>query len=272
MTANPSRPRNITESRDYLAYQIKANQIPLSGRQKEEVRLYLTRNPSVAPVLNPFTRVSPEERKRVIRKALRQCVSDGVVAQAADPGEQHNYRNYDDEQLLNTLYAQVVGLDVLETLLQDEDVSSITVINESTILYEKNGQTYIHPSGFENRARMIEVIKNLAIRGGQQLTPAAPTADLAFPPPQVVRIHETLPWKPRRRRRLEVQFRLYGREKVYPARYRQYVGRRRGLSGYPGRGRPGKSPLFHFRQTVRGDHQNSEYLQSRQPLRAVEVL
>ncbi len=179
----------MTEGRDYLAYQIKVAHIPLSDRQKEAVRLYLTRNPEVSPVLNPFTRVLPEERERILRRSLRKCVSDGVVAQAANPADQHLYQNYDDDRLINTLYAQVVGLDVLETLLGDDDVSSITVINQNTILYEKHGQTYIHPSGFESQERMIEVIKNLAIRGGQQLTPASPTADLAFPPPHVVRIH-----------------------------------------------------------------------------------
>ena len=187
-TTPPNRGRQMTESRDYLAYQIKAVQIPLSDKQKDAVRRYLTLNPEVAPVLNPFVRKLPEERDRIIRQALRQCVADGVVAQVADPGEQHFYKTADDA-LLDALYAQVVGLDVLETLLQDDDVSSITVINENSILYEKNGQTYVHPGGFESRDRMVDVNKNLAIRGGQQLTPAAPTADLAFPPPQVVRIH-----------------------------------------------------------------------------------
>ncbi|MCG3211830.1 MAG: hypothetical protein FOGNACKC_05476 [Anaerolineae bacterium] len=182
------KPRQLTEGRDYLAFQMKAAAVPLADRQKEAVRLYLTRNPEVAPVLNPFVRKPPEERERLIRAALRQCIADGVVAQANHLGEQHRYRA-PDEALVNALYAQVVGLDVLETLLQDEEVSSITVINESSILYEKSGRTYVHPGGFESRERMIEVIKNLAIRGGQQLTPTAPTADLAFPPPQVVRIH-----------------------------------------------------------------------------------
>jgi Flp pilus assembly CpaF family ATPase len=179
----------MSDSRDYLAHQLKTATIPLTDRQKEAVRLYLTRNPEVALVLNPFSRVPAADRDRLIRNALRQCVADGVVATAADPGEGHRYRTADDDQLLNTLYAQVVGLDVLETLLQDEEVSSITVVNQKTVLYEKGGQTYLLPGGFESQERMIEVVKNLAIRGGQQLTPAAPTADLAFPPPQVVRIH-----------------------------------------------------------------------------------
>lgn len=188
MSRKSPPPQPIAAGRDYLAFQMKGATVPLSGKQKDQARQYLTRNPEVAPVLNPFVRRPPQERERILRDALRRCIADGVLAQAAEPGQAHRY-NSPDEKLINSLYAQVVGLDVLETLLADEEVSSITVIHEKSILYEKGGRYYAHPGGFESRERMIEVIKNLAIRGGQQLTPAAPTADLAFPPPQVVRIH-----------------------------------------------------------------------------------
>lgn len=115
----------------------------------------------------------------------------GVLAHAGELNHRQDYKS-PTEPLIEALYAQVVGLDVLESLLSDPDVTSITVINEGTILYEKSGQMYQSPFGFESRERMIEVIKNLAIRGGQQLTPARPAADLAFPPPEVVRVHLTI--------------------------------------------------------------------------------
>lgn len=182
----------FSEARDYLAFRLKPFQIQLSERQREAVRSYLI-GKIPAQVLNPFARMDADERQRLIHKALEDCVRAETLLHADFTGDSHRevYAS-PTKDLIESMYAQVVGLDVLEPLLHDEDVSSITVINEGCVLYEKAGQTYQSPYGFESRSRMMEVIKNLAIRGGQQLTPAKPTADLAFPPPQVVRIHLTI--------------------------------------------------------------------------------
>lgn len=183
---------SIGASRDYLALRLKPSQIQLTDRQREAVRTFLI-NKIPPQVLNPFVRMDAQERQNTIRIAMEECVRAGTLVQADYTGETHREKfSSPTESLLSSMYAQTVGLDVLEPLLNDEDVTSITVINEGTILYEKNGQVFQSPFGFENRERMVEVIKNLAIRGGQQLTPSKPTADLAFPPPQVVRIHLTI--------------------------------------------------------------------------------
>lgn len=181
--------KQITEARDYLALRLKPAEIQLTDRQRDAIRSFLISKLPPA-YLNPFTRMDAHERQERIYKELAECVRAGTLIHADFTGDTHRETFASPtEPLIRSMYAQVVGLDALEPLLQDEEVSSITVVNEGTILYEKGGQIYQSPFGFESRARMIEVIKNLAIRGGQQLTPQKPTADLAFPPPQVVRIH-----------------------------------------------------------------------------------
>lgn len=178
----------VIGTRDYLALRLKPTAVQLSDRQRDAVREYLVRA-LPGHILNPFARVA--DRQARIRRALEECVRARVLVHAGETDHRYDYSSPTDT-LLEALYAQVVGLDVLEPLLADPEVTSITVINEGTILYEKGGQVYQSPFGFESRERMVEVIKNLAIRGGQQLTPARPTADLAFPPPEVVRVHLTI--------------------------------------------------------------------------------
>lgn len=178
---------SLAISRDYLAHSLATGTIQLSDAQKEAVRSYLTRNVP-AKILNPFARVS--NRRTIINTALHQCIENRTLLV---PGvdKDRNWTSPDDI-LVEAIYAQVVGLDVLQPLLDDPDITSITVLDHQTILYEKMGQTYESPHIFSSPERVVEVIKNLAIRGGQQLTSQKPTADLAFPPPNVVRIHLTI--------------------------------------------------------------------------------
>ncbi len=183
---------SLVGARDYLALRLKPTEIQLTGRQRDAVRAYLV-NSVPAAVLNPFARMDAGERRKIINEALEECIRAGTLIHSDYTSEHHRERFASPtETLVQSMYAQTVGLDAMEPLLQDDEVTSITVINEGMILYEKGGHTYQSPFGFESRDRMVEVIKNLAIRGGQQLTPAQPTADLAFPPPQVVRIHLTI--------------------------------------------------------------------------------
>ena len=142
----------LIHTRDYLALRLKSSRIKLTQIQRDEVRAWLVRA-LPAQVLSPFARI--EGRQAQIREAISQCIAAGVLVRGAEVGSRHTFGTPTDE-LVEAVFSQTAGLDVLEGLLADPEVTSITVISESNILYEKGGKTHQSPFGFESRDRMIE--------------------------------------------------------------------------------------------------------------------
>lgn len=81
------------------------------------------------------------------------------------------------EQLRKELYASIRGLDILEEILEQEDVTEIMINGAEDIFLEERGRIYRWQKKFESRQKLEDIIQQIVARANRIVNEASPIVD-----------------------------------------------------------------------------------------------
>ena len=80
-------------------------------------------------------------------------------------------------QLQNELFNAVRGLDVLQEILEDAEVTEIMVNGPDDIFIEKKGKLSRYPGRFSSREKLEDIIQNIVGKANKRVNESTPVAD-----------------------------------------------------------------------------------------------
>ena len=81
------------------------------------------------------------------------------------------------QSLRKEIYDSIRGLDILQNLLADEEITEIMVNGTDNIFVEKEGKILRYNSGFSSRERLIDIIQQIVSRSNRRVNEASPIVD-----------------------------------------------------------------------------------------------
>ncbi len=79
------------------------------------------------------------------------------------------------------LFHAIRGLDVLQEILEDEEVTEIMVNGYNRIFIEKRGQLYRYPGVFTSADKLNDIIQTIVARANKRVNEASPIVDTRLP-------------------------------------------------------------------------------------------
>ena len=79
------------------------------------------------------------------------------------------------------LFHAIRGLDVLQGILEDEEVTEIMVNGADRIFIEKKGQLYRYPGTFSSGDKLNDIIQTIVARANKRVNEASPIVDTRLP-------------------------------------------------------------------------------------------
>ncbi|MDG0791667.1 CpaF family protein [Cohnella ginsengisoli] len=95
------------------------------------------------------------------------------------------------EAAVSRLFHSFRGLDALQPLLADPDVTEIMIVGHDRIFFEKGGRLQRAPLGFESRERLEDLIQSIVGQVNRIVNEASPIVDARLPDGS--RVHVVLP-------------------------------------------------------------------------------
>ena len=95
------------------------------------------------------------------------------------------------KEIAGELFNAMRGLDILQPLIEDPQITEIMVNGPDSVFYEKNGKLITSEIRFCNRAHLSGVITNLFGRANKMIHEQKPLADMRLPGGE--RVHAALP-------------------------------------------------------------------------------
>lgn len=80
-------------------------------------------------------------------------------------------------RLKEEIFHGIRGLDILEELLADEEVTEIMINGYRTVFYEKRGKLFLWEKQFSSEERLLDVIQKMAAGANRVVNEASPIAD-----------------------------------------------------------------------------------------------
>ena len=106
-----------------------------------------------------------------------QHIREAVDAVLSEYTKEQHMRITDRANLRNTLFDAMHGLDVLQPLIDDPDVTEIMVNGPKNIFIERKGELFKTPVCFDSEARLMHVINEITTAVNRPATPADPIID-----------------------------------------------------------------------------------------------
>lgn len=97
----------------------------------------------------------------------------------------------DRKALIEKLFQTMRGLDILQPLVDDQEITEIMVNGHDTIFIERDGQLSLVPIAFEDKEHLIQVITRFFGRSNRLINEQKPIADLRLEDGS--RVHAVLP-------------------------------------------------------------------------------
>ncbi|CAI6079186.1 CpaF family protein [Cohnella sp. JJ-181] len=92
---------------------------------------------------------------------------------------------------VSRLFHSFRGLDALQPLLEDPEVTEIMIVGHERIFIEKSGRLQLAPLGFESRERLEDLIQSIVGQVNRIVNEASPIVDARLPDGS--RVHVVLP-------------------------------------------------------------------------------
>lgn len=92
-------------------------------------------------------------------------------------GREHYLPLEEKCKLKEEIFHTIRGLDILEELLADEDVTEIMINGYQSVFYEKRGRLYLWEKQFASEERLRDVIQKMAAGANRVVNEASPIAD-----------------------------------------------------------------------------------------------
>src|SRR5437879_8340903 len=115
-----------------------------------------------AEVTNPFS--TNPERARILKSCIRESVARRTSSIPSD-------------QLVDTLFDDIVGLGPLQVLMADTTVTDILVNRFDEIYVEREGQLRLMPEHFRDQAHLEQMIQKIVALVGREINLDKPLVD-----------------------------------------------------------------------------------------------
>lgn len=102
---------------------------------------------------------------------LRAIISDLIMSEGRDLSLKEKMR------LSKELFNSLRGLDVLEDILSDSEVTEIMINGAGNIFTEKNGRISRYPKSFSSEDRLGDIIQTIAARANKRVNESSPILD-----------------------------------------------------------------------------------------------
>lgn len=83
--------------------------------------------------------------------------------------------------LRKKLFDSIRGMDVLQSIIDDDDVTEIMINGSTNIFVEKGGRIYRYNEGFSSDERLKDLIQQIVSRANRRVNEASPIADTRLP-------------------------------------------------------------------------------------------
>lgn len=80
-------------------------------------------------------------------------------------------------KICKELYNSIRGLDILQDVLEDDDVTEIMINDYDNIFVEKSGRLYRFPGEFSSRERLLDIIQQIVSRTNKRVNESSPIVD-----------------------------------------------------------------------------------------------
>lgn len=84
-------------------------------------------------------------------------------------------------QISKELFNSIRGLDILDELLLDDDITEIMINDYQNIFVEKRGKLYKYERGFSSREKLEDVIQMIVAKANKRVNEATPIVDTRLP-------------------------------------------------------------------------------------------
>lgn len=102
---------------------------------------------------------------------LMEIISDLVMSEAKDLTLKRKL------SLTNSLYNSVRGLDVLEDILKDDEITEIMINGAEDIFIEKHGKIHRYAGAFSSEERLKDIIQTIVAGANKRVNEASPIVD-----------------------------------------------------------------------------------------------
>ncbi len=104
-----------------------------------------------------------------------------VLRRVADVGRARRWTADERMRVADRVLSSFRGLDILEPLLADPEVSEIMVNGHEEIFFEKFGRLHRYPYRFESKERLEDIIQSIVSRVNRTVNEASPIVDARLP-------------------------------------------------------------------------------------------
>ncbi|TLS50295.1 CpaF family protein [Paenibacillus antri] len=104
-----------------------------------------------------------------------------VLRRVAAAGRERRWTSDERMWIAERVLASFRGLDILEPLLADSEVTEIMVNGHEEIFYEKRGRLNRYPHRFESRERLEDIIQSIVSKVNRTVNEASPIVDARLP-------------------------------------------------------------------------------------------
>jgi pilus assembly protein CpaF len=123
----------------------------------------------------------------VSEEQLRRLVEYRITEQSKESRWTSDERIW----LASRVLATFRGLDILDPLLSDRDITEIMVNSHEEVFFEKGGLMYRYPYGFESKERLEDIIQLIVAKVNRTVNESSPIVDARLPDGS--RVHAVLP-------------------------------------------------------------------------------
>ena len=102
---------------------------------------------------------------------LREIISELVMS------HEENLSLKEKLKLTKDLFNSVRGLDVLEEILKDDEITEIMVNGYKNIFIERKGRLYRYPQSFSSEERLCDMIQSIAAGANKRVNESSPIVD-----------------------------------------------------------------------------------------------
>jgi len=110
-----------------------------------------------------------------------ETVRSLVERRAAETSRSQKWTSEERLWVVERVLASFRGLDILEPLLNDADVTEIMVNGHEEVFYEKHGRISKYPHQFESRERLEDIIQSIVSKVNRTVNEASPIVDARLP-------------------------------------------------------------------------------------------
>lgn len=94
-----------------------------------------------------------------------------------EEGKKLYISNRDKTQMRKEIFSAIRGLDILQDILEDNEITEIMVNGPNRIFVEKRGKIYPYPKSFSSEERLRDVIQNIVAKVNRRVNEASPIVD-----------------------------------------------------------------------------------------------